>query len=264
MQRYGKSAEIQNNSRFISFSADNILSLHSFISMKMVADMKKLLFVLSLFFLSLTIQAQVDSYWRLYPKIGFTLAKFPNDKFYSGDRELSDYTARYKQGMTGGLEIAYEHGVASFMAGVMYSNRGTKYNDYTYEDAGLIEKVSGIQYTLHYLEIPLMTGYEIMEGLKIKAGIQPGFLLKAKFMQSKITSEKQKDGQAKVIATEETDRDASDMFKKFDFSIPVGISYEFSNVVIDARYVFGVTENSDLIKARNGGFTFTVGYGLDL
>ena len=209
--------------------------------------MKKLLFVLSLFFLSLTIQAQVDSYWRLYPKIGFTLAKFPNDKFYSGDRE-----------------VAYEHGVASFTAGVMYSNRGTKYNDYTYEDAGLIEKVSGIQYTLHYLEIPLMTGYEIMEGLKIKAGIQPGFLLKAKFMQSKITSEKQKDGQAKVIATEETDRDASDMFKKFDFSIPVGISYEFSNVVIDARYVFGVTENSDLIKARNGGFTFTVGYGLDL
>ena len=165
--------------------------------------MKKLLFVLSLFFLSLTIQAQVDSYWRLYPKIGFNLAKFPNDKFYSGDRELSDYTARYKQGMTGGLEVAYEHGVASFMAGVMYSNRGTKYNDYTYEDAGLIEKVSGIQYTLHYLEIPLMTGYEIMEGLKIKAGIQPGFLLKAKFMQSKITSEKQKDGQIKVIATEE-------------------------------------------------------------
>ena len=226
--------------------------------------MKKLLFVLSLFFLSLTIQAQVDSYWRLYPKIGFTLAKFPNDKFYSGDRELSEYTARYKQGMTGGLEVAYEHGVASFTAGVMYSNRGTKYNDYTYEDAGLIEKVSGIQYTLHYLEIPLMTGYEIMEGLKIKAGIQPGFLLQAQFMQSTITSEKQKDGQAKVIATEETDRDASDMFKKFDFSIPVGISYEFSNVVIDARYVFGVTENSDLIKARNGGFTFTVGYGFDL
>ena len=226
--------------------------------------MKKLLFVLSLFFLSLTIQAQVDSYWRLYPKIGFTLAKFPNDKFYSGDRELSEYTARYKQGMTGGLEVAYERGVVTFMAGLMYSNRGTKYQDYTYEDIAIQEKVSGIQYTLHYLELPLMTGYEIYEGLKIKAGIQPGYLLKAKFKQSKITSEKQKDGQTKVIATEETDRDASDMFKKFDFSIPVGISYEFSNVVIDARYVFGVTENSDLIKARNGGFTFTVGYGLDL
>jgi hypothetical protein len=109
-----------------------------------------------------------------------------------------------------------------------------------------------------------MTGYEILEGLKIKAGIQPGFLLKAKFMQSKIISEKQKGGQTTIAMTEETDRDASDMFKKFDFSIPVGISYEFSNVVIDARYVFGVTENSDLIKARNGGFTFTVGYGFDL
>ena len=149
--------------------------------------MKKLLIVLSLFFLSMTVHAQVESYWRIYPKLGFTLAKFPNDKFYSGDKELSEYTARYKQGMTGGVEVAYEHGVATFMAGLMYANRGTKYNDYTYEDAGLIEKVSGIQYTLHYLEIPLMTGYEILEGLKIKAGIQPGFLLKAKFMQSKIT-----------------------------------------------------------------------------
>ena len=76
MQRYGKSAEIQNNSRFISFSADNILSLHSFISMKMVAVMKKLLFVLSLFFLSLTIQAQVDSYWSEEITICFILV-FP-------------------------------------------------------------------------------------------------------------------------------------------------------------------------------------------
>ena len=226
--------------------------------------MKKLLIGLSLFFLSLTVQAQVESYWRIYPKLGFTLAKFPNDKFYSGDKAVSEYTARYKQGMTGGVEVAYEHGVATFMAGLMYANRGTKYNDYTYEDAVTIEKVTGIQYTLHYLEIPLMTGYEILEGLKIKAGIQPGFLLKAKFMQSKIISEKQKGGQTTIAMTEETDRDASDMFKKFDFSIPVGISYEFSNVVIDARYVFGVTENSDLIKARNGGFTFTVGYGFDL
>lgn len=226
--------------------------------------MKKLLIVLSLFFLSLTVKAQVESYWRIYPKLGFTLAKFPNDKFYSGDKAVSEYTARYKQGMTGGVEVAYEHGVATFMAGLMYANRGTKYNDYTYEDAGTIEKVTGIQYTLHYLEIPLMTGYEILEGLKIKAGIQPGFLLKAKFMQSKIISEKQKGGQTTIAMTEETDRDASDMFKKFDFSIPVGISYEFSNVVLDARYVFGVTENSDLIKARNGGFTFTVGYGFDL
>lgn len=226
--------------------------------------MKKWLFVLSLFFLSLTVKAQSDTYWRLYPKLGFNLAKFPNDKFYSGDRELAEYTSRYKQGVTAGAEVACERGLLSVMLGVMYSNRGTKYNDYTYEDVGLIEKVSGIQYTLHYLEIPLMTGYEILEGLKIKAGIQPGFLLKAKFMQSKITSEKQKDGQTKLVTTEETDRDASDIFKKFDFSIPVGISYEFSNVVIDARYVFGVTENSDVIKARNGGFTFTVGYGFDL
>jgi len=231
--------------------------------------MKKLLIILPLVFLSLAAHAQVESYWRLFPKIGFNLAKFPNDKFYAVYSELSEYTARYKQGMTGGLEVAYERGVVMLSAGLMYANRGTKYNDYTYDNVATKEKVSGMQYSLHYLELPLMTGYEIFEGFRLKAGIQFGYLLKAQFAQSKITYVKNYfDGTALVEATlesiDETDRDATDMFKRFDFSIPVGVSYEFSNVVIDARYVFGVTKNSDLIEARNGGFTFTVGYGIDL
>ena len=50
--------------------------------------------------------------------------------------------------------------------------------------------------------------------------------------------------------------------KEFDLSIPVGLSYEFSDFVIDARYNIGVTNLSklDLAKPRNSVIMLTVGY----
>ena len=52
-----------------------------------------------------------------------------------------------------------------------------------------------------------------------------------------------------------------DGLKKFDFSIPVGLSYEFANFVFDARYNFGVTDVFDWSDApKNSVFQFTFGY----
>ena len=52
---------------------------------------------------------------------------------------------------------------------------------------------------------------------------------------------------------------------KFDLSIPVGISYEYNNIVLDARYNWG------LIKVENYGdpyynrvFQLTLGYKFEL
>jgi len=108
-----------------------------------------------------------------------------------------------------------------------------------------------------------MGGYEIANGLRVKAGVQLGYLLKADFTSSSIITMTADDG-VKSIEPNETDIDVMDTFKKVDVCIPVGISYEFSNVVVEARYLIGVTTNSDLVKARNSGFVFTVGYGFDL
>ena len=51
---------------------------------------------------------------------------------------------------------------------------------------------------------------------------------------------------------------------KFDLSIPIGLSYEISNVTLDARYNFGVTKVfSGLDTAvRNQLFVVTLGYKL--
>lgn len=226
--------------------------------------MKKLLFTCLLSCLSLAASAQAESCWRLYPKIGVNLSKFPSDEILlMGAQHDYQLKSRYKQGFTAGAELSYERDVLSATLGLMYSNRGTKYKDYTYESLSYQEKVSGLQYTLHYLEMPLMGGYEIANGLRVKAGVQLGYLLKARFMSSSITTIKE-DQDHSTIEADETDIDVMDTFKKVDVCIPVGISYEFSNVVVEARYLIGVTTNSDLVKARNSGFVFTVGYGFDL
>lgn len=226
--------------------------------------MKKLLFTCLLSCLSLAASAQAESCWRLYPKIGVNLSKFPNDEILlMGAQHDYQLKSHYKQGFTAGAELSYERDVLSATLGLMYSNRGTKYKDYTYESPTYQEKVSGMQYTLHYLEMPLMGGYEIANGLRVKAGVQLGYLLKARFMSSSITTIKE-DQDHSTIEADETDIDVMDTFKKVDVCIPVGISYEYSNVVVEARYLIGVTTNSDLVKARNSGFVFTVGYGFDL
>ena len=80
----------------------------------------------------------------------------------------------------------------------------------------------------------------------IKAGIQPGFLMSAKY----------------------GDVDTKDAYKSFDLSVPLGLSYEISDFVIDARYNLGVSNimDKDLSKAlgdpkvHNSVIMLTVGY----
>ena len=81
-----------------------------------------------------------------------------------------------------------------------------------------------------------------VQGLAIKAGVQPAFNVRHKAT---------KDGESV---------DINDI-ASFNFSIPVGLSYEISNFVIDARYNIGVTTLvKDADFGRNSTFSFTIGY----
>ena len=56
--------------------------------------------------------------------------------------------------------------------------------------------------------------------------------------------------------------------KKVDFSIPVGISFEYMNVIIDARYNIGLTNVQkdflDLKPVKNRVFMFSAAYRFQL
>ena len=52
--------------------------------------------------------------------------------------------------------------------------------------------------------------------------------------------------------------------KKVDVSLPIGLSYEYMGVVLDARYNLGLTNVDDSPghddSCKNRVFTFSVGY----
>jgi len=115
--------------------------------------------------------------------------------------------------------------------------------------------------TTTYINVPIMANYYIAPGFAIKAGVQPGFLISAKDK-----------GSENINGTwVDYDRSGTDELKKVDFSIPVGLSYEFSDFVIDARYNIGLTNIidsalSDLTdtKTKNSVIMLTIGYKIPL
>ena len=163
--------------------------------------------------------------FSIQPKAGLTVSSFSGD----GTKAKAGFTA----GVEGMYQAAEKFGVS---LGVMYAMQGAKVKD-----------VDGAKLNYGYINIPILANYYVVKGLAIKAGIQPGFMVSAK---------------AKY---EGNSRDIKDYCKKFDFTIPVGVSYEYANVVFDARYNFGLTKTvKDTDKMKNGVFTFTVGYKFGL
>ena len=161
----------------------------------------------------------------IQPKVGFNLASLT--KF--------DDTSMRAAVVTGAEGMYQVSDIFGLSAGLLYSQQGVEFDG----DAA---------YKLDYLNIPLMANVYVAKGFALKAGIQPGFMINDNIDFS-ITW-----GDYNKISTD-------DGLKKFDFSIPVGLSYEFANFVFDARYNFGVTDVFDGSDApKNSVFQFTFGY----
>jgi opacity protein-like surface antigen len=111
-------------------------------------------------------------------------------------------------------------------------------------------KDGGTTYTrkADYVNVPIMANVYVAPGLAVKLGVQPGFNVNSKFETTVAGT------------TGSTDIDA----KSVDFSIPVGLSYEYKNVVLDARYNWGLTKVFDNRDYKNSVFQITLGYKFDL
>jgi len=196
--------------------------------------MKKL-FVMAVVALMTTVSVNAQQMF-IKPMVGGTLATVTGD---------GTDNAKMKIGLAAGAEFGY-HLMDQFAvtAGALVSMQGTgmKDNDF-YRDA---------KTTTTYLNIPILANYYIIPGLAVKAGVQPGFLLSAKSKGEVHTGS----GWA------EYDHSGTDGYKKFDLSIPLGLSYEISDFVIDARYNLGLTNINDdsNVKNKNSVIMLTVGY----
>ena len=135
-------------------------------------------------------------------------------------------------GVAAGAEAEYQLGdIYSIAVGLLYSGQGNKQT----VDLPRLGKAS-VTWAPSYLNIPVVANVYVVKNLAVKLGVQPGF----------------------CVAKDKVEANT------FDLSIPVGLSYEYNNFVLDGRYNFGVTNVAKGEDPKNSVFQFTVGYKFEL
>ena len=166
--------------------------------------------------------------FTIQPKVGLNLANVTK-----GDGDI-------RVGAVAGAEFEYQvSDIFSLSAGALYSMQGCK-GEVNVEGFDVDATVK-----LDYINIPILANVYLAKGLAVKLGIQPGFNVSHKLSVAKGSTS----GSTDIPGV-----------KSVDLSIPVGLSYEFNNFVIDGRYNFGVTKIADYSDSKNSVFQFTLGY----
>ena len=221
--------------------------------------MKKLMMIVALVAATVSANAQninreVGSF-TLQPKVGMSMGSFSGDYAVAlpvgAVGSKTTFETKTRLGLTAGVEAEYYaaewFGVA---LGVNYAMEGYKY-EYSYSEGGISLDEKGTD-KLDYINLPLVANFYVAKGLALKTGVQLGFLVNAK------------NGNG---------IDIKDGCKKTSFKIPVGLSYEFSNFVIDARYNIPLTKfvKKEVAESmgqkdnwKNGTLTLTIGYKFEL
>ena len=199
--------------------------------------MKKILFVAALMLSSVSTFAQhaVGSF-NLQPKVGVSIANLTEVK--GSDPRV---------GLVAGVEGEYQASdIFSVSAGVLYSMQGAK------QEFSVLNQTFKNTYKLDYINVPIMANVYVTKGLAVKLGVQPGFL---------VSSTNKAEAKTFLGSGSTTNEIKA---KSVDFSIPVGISYEYNNFQLDARYNWGLTKVFENFKAKNSVFQITLGYKFDL
>ena len=234
--------------------------------------MKRLFFLSALFAIVLSAQAQPrQGHFSVIPRIGVNFANMTNNEVMvtldanpQNDKTLK---SRIKPGLLAGIDVEYQATDLLFASiGLQYSMQGSRYPDFERKEDGLMEGFSDWHTNLGYLNVPLLVGCRITDGFSVKAGVQLGMLLNAKnYMSTTDIIPQEGGGREQGKAVGQT-ADLYDSCKKVDISIPLAVSYEFENVILDARYNIGLSRiyELDLLKSRNSVIQLTVGYRFQL
>lgn len=188
--------------------------------------MKKIILMAAVMLSSMAAMAQhAVGTFSIQPKVGLNIANVTKGEGTST-----------RVGLATGAEFEYQAAdIVSVSFGALYSMQGCKGD------------LNGVDATakLDYINVPILANVYVTKGLAVKLGVQPGFKV---------------NGEWKAEAGNASATMKDDNFKSFDFSIPIGLSYEYSNFVLDARYNFGCTKIYEDSDSKNSVFQITLGY----
>lgn len=165
------------------------------------------------------------------PRIGMTLANMSGMDFFY-DNENNEAKSKTKVGVTAGIDVEYQALPAlGISLGAHYSLQGCRFS----------KEFKDFNTNIHYLNFPLMANVYVGSGFAFRAGVQMGVKL-----DEETTSN--------VFGKE-------DLFKSVDVSIPFGVSYEYKNFILGARYNLGITNISKLKEWKNKNEVFVIDLG---
>ena len=148
---------------------------------------------------------------------------------------VTNSKAKYQFGYTGGAEFEFKvQDWASLSIGALYAMVGCRNVNKT-----------NINCSLEYLNFPILANFYLFDGFAVKVGLQPGVKLRAYA----------KSGDEALSMTD---------LSTLAVAIPAGLSYEFRNFVLDARYNWYANRVGEGIKAHNSVFQLTLGYKFEL
>lgn len=224
--------------------------------------MKKKILLASLLLASLTAAAQPGAgTFSIIPRLGVCLAR-TGDKVYVADAS-SAADARYKAGLTGGVDLEVQAMPSLAVSlGALYSMQGCRYGEGEYATSQKNETrgIRNMRTELSYLSIPLMGHCYVTKGLAVGVGVALDIALDGKLRWDETPITATESGDRVMGETREVKSDCRQ--KRVGVSVPLGLSYEYMNVVVDARYNIGLTHVFDLAgdNTRMSSLMLTVGY----
>jgi hypothetical protein len=204
--------------------------------------MKKILTLVALMAVTLSAKAQhEEGDVTIQPRVGITISNITD-----GDKSKTNltYGVDFERFFTDQFSVSL---------GLMFTNQGCKYDIFSADVTG-DKKINDIKFNIYYGILPIMANYYVLPGLALKAGIQPAYRVKANL---------ESDG-TKLDLDNTLDAlfGGDTKLNTFDLSIPVGVSYEYAGITLDARYNFGVTKliSNAQKSIYNKVITVTLGY----
>lgn len=200
--------------------------------------------VASVLMLSVAAYAQPEvGTFSIKPKVGLNIAYFGESQSVNWGTKTSP-----RIGLAAGLEFEYQiKERLSLSAGAIYSQQG--------ENGEVSDMFYSLKMTAKtdYINFPVLANIYLAKGLALKLGVQPGVNVKAGYSAGDYDD---KTGNLSDLGIN---------IKKFDLSIPFGLSYEYDCFVIDARYMLGVVNIVDSPdKTWNRGVQITFGLKFNL
>ena len=169
--------------------------------------------------------------WSVIPHVGVSISSLLGGSgiYEIGIEQGTEVKTHALLGFVGGADVMYQASDAvGLSAGLSFVQAGCKLEDYTDEYTIVYDR----NLRMNYVTMPILIHSYLLPGLSVKAGIEPTLLVSAKNHEVQQSYEVDKEGKKSNFHEDEFTIDMNNRMRKFGLSIPVGVSYEYENVVL--------------------------------